>query len=370
MAANYEQVCLWKRERLQQFLRERGLPVTGTVEELRVLVYGAQFFSIPVKPAAKEENQLRTDHYRSLLTVDGVVLPDPFTDLPHGWQGEEKGIHHWPPCMFYDMSEYLISRVERDLQTRLLTDYKEGKAYSYFDSKWLKEVYYHPISDNSVYCFLKADYTPSMNIRSLPHRVWVCIIKKTGKVVSSYCTCFAGLGSTCNHVAAVLFKLDYAWQNGHTNKACSSLPAQSIVPTNGKKIVELKKINDMEWRKPNYNKQVKTATINPVERQKFCPVKKEAYTPTLEGLMGAIHLSCPRASVFEYAAADTTASYPVEHDINVEMEVETTTTAPPMKVYVQCHGGLSTFTLERGCNIYLHRLHPSSNAANPTQIKQ
>ena len=45
--------------------------------------------------------------------------------------------------MYCDLAEYLVDNTKRDLRTRLLTDYKEGKAFSYFDSKWLKEVFYH-----------------------------------------------------------------------------------------------------------------------------------------------------------------------------------------------------------------------------------
>ena len=45
------------------------------------------------------------------------------------------------------------------------------------------------------------------------------------------------LASTCNHMAAVLFKLDYAWQNGYTNRACTSRPAEWTAPTTKKKQV-------------------------------------------------------------------------------------------------------------------------------------
>ena len=36
------------------------------------------------------------------------------------------------------------------------------------------------------------------------------------------------LESTCNHVAAVLFKLDYAWQNGYTSKASISFQPSGL----------------------------------------------------------------------------------------------------------------------------------------------
>ena len=59
----------------------------------------------------------------------------------------------------------------------LLGDYKEGKAYSYFQSKWLSEVLYHPISKKSRYCFLKASCIPSQRIRNIPHQAWVLVEK-------------------------------------------------------------------------------------------------------------------------------------------------------------------------------------------------
>jgi hypothetical protein len=57
---------------------------------------------------------------------------------------------------------------------------------------WVRELFYHNISEQSKYCFLQAQCTPSMNINSEPHKVWVCIEKTTGRVQSAYCTCFAG----------------------------------------------------------------------------------------------------------------------------------------------------------------------------------
>ena len=192
----YSGVCLWKRDRLQEYLRDRGLPTSGKLDELRALVFGAQYFDVAPKKTANEAKVDRAERYRKLLTINdagvSVSLPDPLSDLKTDWVGEAKGISEWPPCIYSDISEYLINSGEKDLRTRLMTDYKEGKAYSYFDSKWLQEVFIHPITPESKYCFLKSECIPSMNIHNLPHILWVCLIKKTGQVVSAYCTCFAG----------------------------------------------------------------------------------------------------------------------------------------------------------------------------------
>ncbi len=190
--ATYEDICLWKKDRLQAFLRARGIATSGRKEELRALSYGAKYFNIPLKPTAEEEKKEIAERYRSLLTFNDTTLPDPLSDLPNGWVGEEKGRFMWPPCMYGDLAEYLVSKGERDLRTRLLTDYKDGKSFSYFDSKWLREVFYHNVSEESPLCFMKAQCTPSMNISHEPHDVWVCINKKTGKIMSAYCSCFAG----------------------------------------------------------------------------------------------------------------------------------------------------------------------------------
>ena len=93
--------CLWKRERLQKYLRDRGLSAQGRKEELVAVYYGAYYFKIPLKATAKEEERERYDAYQRLLLVGGTQLPDPFSDLDKGWVGEAKGVTLWPPTMYY-----------------------------------------------------------------------------------------------------------------------------------------------------------------------------------------------------------------------------------------------------------------------------
>ncbi|XP_019642777.1 PREDICTED: uncharacterized protein LOC109484038, partial [Branchiostoma belcheri] len=133
---------LWPKRQLQPFLRARGLPVTGSVHELRALAFSATVMRHPLVPTPEEEQQKRCEDYRSLLTVDGRQLPDPFVDLKSGWKKEEEGMQHWPPTMYGDMAEYLVANGEVQLQKRLMGDYKDGKAFSYFDSGFINEVLY------------------------------------------------------------------------------------------------------------------------------------------------------------------------------------------------------------------------------------
>lgn len=182
----------WKVPELKSFLRNRGLKTTGTKEELTALAFGAEQFSVPLKLTAKQEGMAKAKQYKVLLHCRGRQLPDPFVELDDSsWVPESQGMEKWPPIFQLQIAEFLLSAENgTTLGKRLLSDYKEGKAYSYFDSKWLKEIFYHEISHEL--CFLKSESTPSQSIRNVPHKIWVCVDRRTGTVLSAYCTCFAG----------------------------------------------------------------------------------------------------------------------------------------------------------------------------------
>ena len=151
------------------------------------LAYGAEQCSAPIKVTAKQEELDKAEQYKSLLYCRGQQLPDPFTIDETYWEGEENGMTKWPPIYQLQIAEFLLSGEDgTTLGKRLLGDYKEGKAYSYFDAKWLQEVFYHEISPTHDLCFLRSTSTPSQKIGNVPHKIWVCAEKKTGSVVSAY----------------------------------------------------------------------------------------------------------------------------------------------------------------------------------------
>uniref|UniRef100_A0AAV2MK29 SWIM-type domain-containing protein n=1 Tax=Knipowitschia caucasica TaxID=637954 RepID=A0AAV2MK29_KNICA len=178
-----------------------------------------------------------------------------------------------------------------------MSDYKEGKAFSYYKSGWVREMFYFRVP-SSKYCFLKAECVPSEKIRQIPHQVYVIIEQDTGRIEGAYCTCFAGLGQTCNHVAALLFKVDDAWKRGITNQACTSLPCIWNKYGSTKDIAQPKRIQEMKWKKHHYKNTDDEKVENPTVRQLFTPHARKAAGATLQKLRDALAGACPQAVLF------------------------------------------------------------------------
>ena len=63
----------------------------------------------------------------------------------------------------------------------------------------------------------------SQRLNDNPHMPWVAINLKGTSVKTAHCTCMAGLGESCSHIGALLFKLEAAIRAGFTKKACTDV---------------------------------------------------------------------------------------------------------------------------------------------------
>ncbi len=184
----------WKVDALKDYLRQRGLGVSGNKETLVARAFVAWELKLPKVLTPQEYRDNVKKDFSSLLATPGGDVPDPKT--LSDWMDEDQGMPSWPPTMIQDIGVYL-GRLEPfrnegpKFTNRLPSDYKDQKAYSYFSSRWLLKIHYHPISDDSPYCFLKAQCTPSQRISQPPH-VWVLLHKNSGYIHSAFCTFFAG----------------------------------------------------------------------------------------------------------------------------------------------------------------------------------
>ena len=190
----YDEVTSWRSDALKLYCRQRGLKVSGSKQELVARVFAASEMGIPVQPTAEERIAATANEKARLLDLgNGSSLPDPST--LKDWLRESDAITSWPPISLSDITMFLMEDhpgKDLALHERVLNEYKEGKAYRLYQSGWLKEIYWHPLSTASEFCFLKTNCTHTMKIGDTPHTAWIAADKKCGKIVSAYCTCVAG----------------------------------------------------------------------------------------------------------------------------------------------------------------------------------
>ena len=226
--------------------------MSGRKEELIARVFVAHENNVPLVKSAEEVQREIALEYSNKLLIEGENLPDPF-QVQDGWIKEEDGVSLWPTTLYPDIFNFL-SFHPSELKNEDLSDYKTSKAYSYYATGWLNPLYYHAISDESKFCFLKTTCRPSQRISDVPHRLWVCLSKTSGSIMKAHCSCMAGISQTCNHVAAALFRIESAVRLGLNSPSCTSKPC-SWLPSS--KNVAPVKIKDLKLSRGDFGQRGK-----------------------------------------------------------------------------------------------------------------
>lgn len=248
---DYDTISKMKVPELKTFLKLRGLKVSGRKCELIARVFSAVENNVQVVKTAEEVEHELSKEYISKLTIDDIQIPDPFK-LETGWEIEEDGIKSWPHVSTF----YIIKFLMMDNNIEDLNDYKKSKAYSYFENGWLGNISYNSLNENSLYSLMKTDCRPSQRISDTKHKLWLLFSKKNGNVLNAHCTCMAGMGSTCNHVAAALFRIEAAMRLGLANPSCTTKPCEWL--PNRRDVLPCR-AKDMNLNRDDFTKREKPA---------------------------------------------------------------------------------------------------------------
>lgn len=181
----------------------------------------------------------------------------------------------------------------------------------------VQTVLYNDISTQSPFCALKCRVTPSQRLNSAPHEAWVYLAKDTASIYCAHCTCMAGLGEVCSHVAATLFKVEMAVKLGLNKAACTDEACQ--------------------WNR-TFRKQL---DIQPISEQLdlFKGRRKSSVTSTgssskdplpSEDVLLSLKAACPKAAFF----STIPKLDPDETDSASEVE-ETDIVPPPLTSFYQ-----------------------------------
>ncbi|XP_065642246.1 uncharacterized protein LOC136073896 [Hydra vulgaris] len=270
---NLERIRTWSEKALKEYLILRNKDVDGDFETLVFRVFSAIENETPIDNESEDRQRLLVCEYKSKLILRGCVIPDPFS-LKKNWLSESgSGLYKWPSIYYTDIEKYL-RKLEQpyELKNRLDSDYKEGKAYRYYKCEFVKEIYFHEITEESDFCFLKSRVTPSQRTSSTPYHVWAAVKKDNerpgGEINSAYCTCIAGLLGCCNHVIAMLIRVEAAVCTGATKPSCTSVFAKWKVPSGIKTVLTHKPLCDVVFNKHHYKKGNKPTEIKIEESNK------------------------------------------------------------------------------------------------------
>ena len=151
------------------------------------------------------------------------------------------------------MFSYILRTKAVDVE--YIGKYKDQKAYSYWMSGFVDTVLFRKCPIDCKHVFLKGCVSPSQKIRDDPHKVWVCLedTKKDCKILTSWCTCTAGTAEVCNHVIALMYKVNFAYKKTYISPACTSVPQGWNKGT--KRDVEPKQIKNLVFRKDKKTKE-------------------------------------------------------------------------------------------------------------------
>ena len=158
-----------------------------------------------------------------------------------------------------------------------LKAYKSLEAYNYYANGWIdkvKVIKLMKLADPHYMVTAAVRHSQKLSVPSA--KPWVAV-KQNGTVVCAHCSCMAGLGEACSHIAAVLFTLE-ANMTVNKNTSCTSQPCSWLPPTFQN--VSYSELSNIDSSTPQA-KRKKTNSCNTTPcRPSVCKQKLGVNTPT------------------------------------------------------------------------------------------
>lgn len=266
----YDDFLSWTVSSLKDFLAVRGLKQSGKKAELVARAFGAHELGLPKKFTQEQIFQSIKKEYERRLKGNGIKT-DPNAVPDDSWADN---VQTWPEIDDGKLFSYILRVKAVDVD--YIGKYKDQKAYSYWMSGFVDTVYAAKCPSDRTLTFLKGKVCPSQRLRDDPHKVWVCVKgKEDCRVVTSWCTCIAGTGEVCNHVIALLYKVNYAFKKQYISPACTSVPQGWNQGT--RKEVTPSKLENLTFRKDKKTKKDsgRNPSLDQTLRKEFDPRKPE-----------------------------------------------------------------------------------------------
>lgn len=258
---SFEDFLEWSVGQVQYYLMRRGKATSGVKKDLAARALVAFEANDKVVDCPKDISDRLEKEYASLLKKLSIDDPRQLDDS--AWQND---LTTWPSIDLGHIFHYILSTKAFD--TNYIGQYKARKAYSYFKSSRVHQVLTYLPSASNDHVILKSSVTPSMRVSDKPWELWILFSKLTG-VVSAYCPCTAGFSNCCNHVIAVLYKVQFGNERGYTSPTCTEVPC--TFNDKRKKQIKPMKVKYMDLVKHNVLKQTPGHPLLSTEKENYDP---------------------------------------------------------------------------------------------------
>ena len=103
-----------------------------------------------------------------------------------------------------------------------MKNFKSLQSYNYFQSGNVDRILHFVAPGNNI--VLKANIRSAQTVSRTIDAYVICT--NEGTIEKAWCTCMAGLGLSCSHVEALLWKIEYAVRNKMTGVRCTDAAAR------------------------------------------------------------------------------------------------------------------------------------------------
>ena len=125
----------------------------------------------------------------------------------------------WLALEYPDIYHYLVE-IPGVFTRESMKNRKSLEAHNQFISGWVRTVYhYQKTGSNFVILESEVIMKSCQRLNEDPHVPWIAVNSLSTMIETAHCTCMAGLGESCSHIGAILFKIEAAVRAGYTQKS-------------------------------------------------------------------------------------------------------------------------------------------------------
>ena len=158
--------------------------------------------------------------YNEKLNIIGEAVDDPYT-FNSGFEIDVMTNIEYP-----DIYNFLINTPSPYTKEEFKA-YKSLEGYKCLVAGWIGDISVHPVGEDQGKMIVTANVRHSQSVTASPSKSWVAA-EKCGTILCSYCTCMAGLGGACSHIAALRFAAEA--HNRLKDTSCTSQPCAWLSP--------------------------------------------------------------------------------------------------------------------------------------------